>query len=99
MNILPILLFLAIVAVTFALAEKKAPLPPVARPARRAMFASATVGALGIGGCAYTLVHQGPVWQIIGTCACALAGFTGILLAARSLRRALLPPGPPRGKS
>lgn len=96
MNLLPILLFLAIVAVTFALAEKKAPLPPSARPARRIMFAAAAAGALGIGWLAYTLVNSGPTWHLATAGACALGGFLGILLGARALRRALLRPTPTR---
>lgn len=93
MNPLPIFLFLVIVAVTFALAEKKAPLPPVARPARRVMFASALVGALGFGWLAYTLVSGGPSWWLFAAPLCILGAITGILLGARAMRRALLKSG------
>ena len=90
MKILPVLLFLLIVGVTFALAEKKAPLPPAARPARRIMFSSALVGALGFGWLAYTLVNGGPAWWLYTAPLCILAAITGILLGARAMRRALL---------
>jgi cytochrome bd-type quinol oxidase subunit 2 len=89
MKILPIILFLLVVGVTFALAEKKAPLPPAARPARRIMFLSALVGALGFGWLAYTLVNGGPAWWLFTAPLCILAAITGILLGARAMRRAL----------
>jgi hypothetical protein len=89
MKILPIILFLLVVGVTFALAEKKAPLPPAARPARRLMFAAALVGALGFGWLAYTLVNGGPTWWLFAAPLCILAAITGILLGARAMRRAL----------
>ena len=94
MNFLPILLFLLVVGATFALAEKKAPLPPAARPARRVMFLSALVGALGFGWLAYTLVNGGPTWWLLVAPVCILAAITGILLGARAMRRALLRENP-----
>jgi hypothetical protein len=96
MNLLPILLFLLVVGVTFALAEKKAPLPPAARPARRIMFLSALVGALGFGWLAYTLVNGGPAWWLYTAPLCILAAITGILLGARAMRRALFRDATPR---
>ena len=89
MNLLPVVLFLLVVGVTFALAEKKAPLPPAARPARRIMFASALAGALGFGWLAYTLVNGGPSWWLFTAPVCILGAITGILLGARAMRRAL----------
>lgn len=89
MKFLPIFLFLLVVGITFALAEKKAPLPPAARPARRIMFASALVGALGFGWLAYRLAVGGPTWWLFAAPACIASAITGILLGARSMRRAL----------
>ncbi|MFM7180249.1 MAG: hypothetical protein ACKO2G_02105 [Verrucomicrobiales bacterium] len=97
MKILPIILFLLVVGVTFALAEKKAPLPPAARPARRVMFLSALVGALGFGWLAYSLVIGGPKWWVFTAPLCIVGAITGILLSARAMRLALFQqskPGP-----
>lgn len=102
MKFLPILLFLLIVGVTFALAEKKAPLPPAARPARRIMFVSALAGALGFGWLAHTLVNGGPTWWLAAAPFCVAAAITGILLGTRAMGRALLhdsnPKPTPRGR-
>lgn len=80
--------FLLLAVATAVLAERRAGLPPAARPAKRAMFACAAVGALSLGWIGYTLVTTGPLWWLVAAAVLALAAVIGILLAARAMLRA-----------
>lgn len=89
MKYVALIAFVLLVVATAVMAERRAGLPPVARPAKRAMFASALMGALGLGGVGYTLMLEGPVWQLAAAASLALGGFIGIILSARAMIRAL----------
>ncbi len=92
MKIVAAIAFVLLVVATAVMAERRAGLPPAARPAKRIMFTCAFFGALGMGGLGYTLLTGGPTWQIAAAAMLALGGFIGILLSARTMLRVLKTP-------